>query len=1122
METSETLRGRGLPWRLAVGLTWLGLAAGCASEFDTSRASRGQQSFGSTVVELTCKRMAHLHDLGDGDGLVDVSGTRYRSACRGEEAAPAGAPDDLRALLARRNELAFALDSAAPEDDLPALQALFTSEGFLALYDDDVTTAAIDALVASLRFAADDPARAPALHDALVRLEARAGYRPLDAMPGLMGAVVEYPELSQALRALTGAIAAGGSAEDQWNALVAATAAAMRHAEKAPDPTDPERTANLALGLLLTTDPLLAASTTPDPALELVRRDHRGLATVQVGEDGQMPAPFADQDGDGLADVDDAGRFVDATGAAIAAPAPYEPAPGQEREPWPYRDDAGRALASEGETLLYQHVALDDTLLAAASREVGGLLAPERGAVLDLMRGSSVLLGSRIDAVRSYASGETLPYRGFDTGTAALLDMIHGYLQVLRDPAIDDVLGLADELLRHREPELAQVAEAVIAASRLGEAYPGAALAPGSPLWDDLMPVLQEIAAEPGLVEELLAVLEQPEVARLGQHFASYMKYADRFSFDAEHNVVGSFATEVDRSQPAQGFNRSLWQRLLHVIADANGDVLCSKPGARVEEPLFGIDVTFDEECELFAVENTAVLFVQSIAYARDGAGDVIFDDDGNPLPKAELIFNSILVDLLDFFIDLDDFLESRSGIPGFTTHPTPQALSRMLFLDPSPAFVTDVIDPPTCRDGHLYTAAHPDTLQVWEADGFYDDVRPIVQVFADHEAEILFVELLAVLHEHWPSADSRDHQHADPGQPDYVWGSNAVSYEPLIVDVLNQEGLLPALVETAPTLNAVTVQGRSYPEILAGALRYVIEPRAGLARRDGATETQTNDGRPVPVLSPWYVLADAYARRDAALSQDDGGDRQAWERAGKGLFDALLRGEEVAGAGWRFRSQRARGVLMVLLSFLRQRMEAHDAASDRDDWLASALMRDIEDSAASPLAAAIVDLGAALARDPDARAPVEGLLAHMLDQSANDDGFVQGLVAVADLLQKAMRDELDMIPVAHAFGEIMRPERGWVAPLVRFVDGASQSDSGGALAQLLRNLFTPHRSGRTPMGEISDSLAEVNRARPYAELGETFARDDYPPMLRGMADFMDEERRGLRKFIAIVKGRKL
>lgn len=1104
---------------MVFGLTWLGLVAGCASDFDTSRRARGQQSFGETAVELACKRMAHLHDVADGDGRVDVSGDRHRAACRGEAAAPAGTPDDLRALLERRSELAAALDSAAPASDLPALQAWLTSEGFLALYDSDAAAAAVDAMVAGLRFAADDPAHAPALHGALARLDARPGYRPPGVATGLMRAVVEYPELGPALRALTGAIAPGGSAEPAWDALVAAVAASMRHAENAADPADPERTANLALELLFRADPLLGSGTMPDPALELVRRDHRGVAAVRPGANGELPAPFVDQDDDGLADVDGAGRFVDGAGAVIDAPAPYLPASDPERGPWPHRDDAGRALASADGPLLYQHVALDATLLAAAARELGGLLAPERGAVLDLLRGSSALLGARIDTTRVYPGGDVLAYRGFDTGGAALLDMIHGYLQVLRDPAIDDVLALSEVLLRDHEAELARIAEAVIATSRLAEAYPAAALAPGSPLWDDLMPVLQDMADVPGLFEALLRELERPEVARLGPHFARYMKYADRFSFDAEQNVVGSFATEVDRDQPDQGDNRSLWQRLLHVIADANGDVLCSKPGAVVEDPFLGLPITFDDECELFSVENTAVLFVQSIAYARDEDGEFIRDDDGDFLPKAELTFDSALVDLLGFLIDLDDFLEESTGIDGFTTHPTPQALSRMLFLQPSPAFVTDLVDPPDCRDGHLYTEVHADTLQVWEADGFYDDIRPIVQVFADHDAELLFVELFTVLHEHWPSPASGDHQHLDPGQPDYVWGSNAASYEPLLVAILTQDALLPALAESAPSLNDIAIQGRSFPEILAGVVRHVILPRPGLARRDGATETRTNDGRPVPVLSPWYVLADAYARRDAAL---DDGDLHAWERAGKRLFDALLRGEDVAGAGWRLRSQRARGELLVLLSFLRQRIAAHGAAGDRDDWLASALLRDIEDAAASPLMAGIVDLGAALARDPEARAPIEGLLAHLFDQGASQEGFVQGLVAIADLLQRAMRDERDTLPVAHALGEVLRPERGHVAPLVRFLHGASQSDAGGALARLLRNLYTPHRAGRTPLDDIADGVAEVHRARPFQELGATFAPDDYAAVLRGVADFLDDERRGLRKFIAIVKGRTL
>lgn len=1117
-----TTRGQGSGWRTILGLTWLGLAVGCASDFDTRRAPSLEQSFGAAVVELACKRMTYLHDVADGDGRVDVSGNEYRATCRGQAEPPADAPDDVRALVARRDELAFALDSAAPETYLPALQELLTSEAFLTLYDSNAASGAIDALVALLRFAADDPARAPAFHDALVRLAARPGYRPLDTAPGLAGAALGYPEVHAAMRAFTGAIDAGGGAEEAWHALLAAAGASLRHAEAAAAPADPERTANLVLDLLFTEDPLLGAGMTPDAQLDVVRRDHRGVARIRRLDDGQLPAPFADQDGDGLADVDGAGRFVDAGGTLIAAPAPYEPAPGEEDMPWPHRDEEGRALASAGGPLLYEHMALDATLLAALARDSAGLLGPDRGVMLDAMRGASLLMGERVDTTRAHASGETLAYRGFDTGSAALLDMVYGYLQLLRGARGDELLALSEELLRHHEPIVARLVEAAVAGSRLGEAYPEAVLAPGSPLWDDLMAVVQRMAEEPGLVEDLLIVLEEnPEVVDLGQYFGSFMKYSDRFSYDAEQNLVGSFATEVDRRRPDTGFDRSVWQRLLHVVADSNGDELCSKAGARVQDPIFGINLRFDEECDLFRIENVGVFFLQSIAYARDEDGEVVRDDDGNPVPKAELDFDSALIDIADFlFLDLDEFLEESSGIEGFTTHPTPQALGRMLFLPQKPAFLTDVVDPERCRDGHLYEEVHADTLQVWEVDGFYDSIRPIVQVFADHDAELLFVDVMTVLHDHWPSRDAGDHQQADATQPDYAWASNAVSYEPLIVDILAQEAFLPALVESALTLNAITIEGRPFVDVVADMLRFLVEPREGLAKRDGSTATETNDGEPVPVLSSWYVLADAYARRDAALGTE--GEYQAWQRVGRGLVDTLLRGEDVAGSGWRFRNPRARGTLIVLLDFLRQRIAAHDAAGDRDAWLTRDLVGSFEDSMGSPVGAAALDLAAALARDPAARAPIEGLLGYMLDQSANAAGFAQGLTATADLVQVAMLDDASVLPMAHLAGEAIRPERGWMAPLVHFAHGSSQSDAGGVLAELFRNLFTPHRRGRTPLGEIADSIGEVNRARPHAELDVPFAREDYAAILRGVADFMDEEKRGLRKFIDIIKGRKL
>ena len=87
--------------------------------------------------------------------------------------------------------------------------------------------------------------------------------------------------------------------------------------------------------------------------------------------------------------------------------------------------------------------------------------------------------------------------------------------------------------------------------------------------------------------------------------------------------------------------------------------------------------------------------------------------------------------------------------------HPTPEALNRVLFLDPMPDMLADTMDPARDKDGDLYLDQHVGTLPVWEANGFYDQIRPIVQAFADNNAEQLFVDFMAVMHKHWATPQS-------------------------------------------------------------------------------------------------------------------------------------------------------------------------------------------------------------------------------------------------------------------------------------------------------------------------------------------------------------------------------
>lgn len=1077
------------------------LTTACASDLDTTRESVDTGSFGTRVVTLACKRIAYLDDLQDGDGRVDVRGDTFREVCRNGLMPPDSASDTLRALQAERSPLIAAIDAAMPEAFLPDMQAFLTTDEFLSIYDDGKAIAAVDALIAMLELAADDAE----LPRALERLHHRVGYRPLTPALGAMRAVAEYPELSDFLSTFLAETTESGSAAAEWDALIAALGVTLRNASPAEDVSSPDRTGTLARELLFAERSLLGTSQT----IPLALRDERGLVRVAVL--GSELAPFADTDGDSLADADDLGRFVDAAGNVLAAPSPFELGQDLEAEPWPYRDAETRALTQADGPLLYEYVDLDKTLFAALFRDAADLFDPQKGTALDAVQGASGLLGPRQATSRTYENGERIEYLGHDTSASPLLDMVYGYLQVLRYPQIVEVLALSRQLFTTREAEVSRLVEAVIQAARLGDLHPGLALDPQSPLWDDLIPVLRDIVNTPGLAEDVMKVLERPEIAALGPALASYMKYKDQFSYDPyTQAVIGSLATEVDRTQPDSNFNRSLMQRLVHLVADSSGLTLCNKQDAAIR---VGINLATYDECELLRIEDVAVFYVQSMAYLRDENGDFVYED-GKPVPAAEFPFNWGWIGI---FIT-DGIIESMVGIDGFRTHPTPQALNRTLLLDPAPAKLQDMIDPPVCRDGHLYKTGHGGTLPVWEATNFYQLVQPLVQPFVDRGKEALFVKLLVVLHSHWPSRDSINHQNTLPGEANYAYASNLAAYEPLIADILDQDALLPALVETAPALGSVTVGGRSYATILLDAARYILAPRAGLHKRDGSTESTTADGRPVTTLSLWQILADAYALKHAQVRA--GGDAAAWPGAMSELMDVLVRGEDVPGQGWHFRNPRTVGVVVAVLDFLQSRMSAHRSAGDLDAWLTDDLPGRLEEVLTGPLVPALADLVAGLQASPDAREHMESLVSYLATE-ASQDSFRTMLTSMADLFQLAL-DDRDMIPIARFLGEVLRPERGWIDSQLAMVQAISASDRTAALPRLLRNMYAPYRPGRTALGDLIDGLSEVHRARPYADLKARYTEADYRALMRGITSFLDDEKRGLRKFIAIMEGRNL
>lgn len=1105
--------------RVTFGAILVCLAA-CAPEFDATRTS-DSNSLGERVVTLLCKRLAFQVEP------TDVRGDHFRDACAGGDI-PADAPPTLVALLTKRPALVKAIDTAAPDAFTGDLQAFLTSDATLALYDNDTMSRSI----ASLADLLDEVSRDDAALAALSRVATRDGYRPAPVAFGVPAALAlarssapgapGMPSLHAVLTSTVPAITAGGAAHAEWDALIAAVSATLLDLSPASDAGSPERTLALARDFLLTEHPDLSE---PAP-VPLVRRDPRGIAQVAlVG--GALPAPFVDTNGDQRPDVDALGRFVDAQGAPLV---PVPPAPFAIAEDTATRD-------SQGTVSTYEYVDLSKTVIGAVGHDVSRLFDPAGGPsgspAFDLMRGASALLGPRVPATRAFAAAP-FTYLGYDTTQSPLLDLLYAWSQLLRDPNIGDVLDLAETLLADHGAASARFLEAAITTARLGDAHPEAQILPGAPMWDELMPIVRQILARPALVKALFDALQQPQVKELGKRFHDLLTYSDRFDIDPRTQLVtGSFTQKPDRTQPDTGFNRTLFQRFLHVIHDSNHVQMCNKAGATVS--FLKSDFGPFAACDLIQIDNLATFYLDAIAFAKDPSGAIVCEDQkGNvaactdtdpthmvrPRPGATLVFKDSMLNGI-ITTTGDQNLELLSTITGFRRHPTPAALNRVLFLSPTPDFLAKAIDPAVDGSGALFRVHHPGTLPVLEVNGFYSQIRPIIQAFVDSGDEQLFVDLMSVMHKYWSSKDSTDTQTTDPTGPNYAFGGNARSWEPLLADGAAGD-LLPALVDNAAELDAITVNGKSFATVLAGAASFAITPLDGLADRQGRTTTTTADGQPVTPLAPWHVLADAYLARQARLSAT-GAEGKAWESAVSGVVDVLFRARD-DGSGWAFRNPRIRPVSHWVIEFLRGRIAVHDQRpGDLATWLTQTLPDSARDTLTHPVLAAAADLGVQLTAQGAPRTALEALLRDAFDDTASPALFGMLRTASADLIQIALDDD-DLVPVAHLAGRLIAPDRPYLATQLDLLQHLAAADRDAALARLAGQLFTGYDTadpGVPALAAIANGIGEVDRRHPGIDLGVAWTKDDFVSVLGNISAFLREQQRGFPRFISIIKGRK-
>lgn len=762
-----------------IGVAAACCAVACAGNFDTTREKRpyeGQATLGQEVFGVLCDR------VGASVLAEDLEGRSYHAVCHPDENGtysdtvdtfqlpPVGgksgivrnlAVAKLEKFASRRADLVRAIDVIAPDveiDDpyppkdakgvpIPRKVRLHTAlaellERLNPLYDSNpleslggtpgpLLPATTQALARVFKAMADNQQA----QGALAYVGGRKGYRPAASALGVVQPILSYPNLRTLSQQSVRMLSPGGPAREQFVHLLNVVHEEMRSSETElplgvfvlEDPTGiaqpnrPRDNLEVLQNVLLSTHPSFGNKAVK-PGL-VVLRDFRGFALVHgntPGIVGSVLEPFADADNDGLADVDDFGRFIGAQGTPVAVDSPFF-VPGEPRiRP---ADSMGRAVLDNGLTA-YQYIDTTQTLVSSLLRDVGALVDPDlsngRETLMYALAGAQVLFGDRVkDMTYTYGTGadrRTIQYTGFDPDTSPIVDLVHGVGQILADPQSDDFLVQLIDLFENHEQAVARVMGVALELKRIGDGYADVSLPRDSIFWDQFAAVFAEVAAvgvstgDPdaqGLLEDLLLALTNEDALELASVYSKFMTYRDVMNYN-RHDINGpawNYTTNtampptkpVDRTKTASGDNMSMFHRSMQIIFDSTGTTACNKHGAKVYLEaevlgMFGMSLVYPDDgifsvlcpgtkknpldwCDVYRIEDLTQFYLQS----------VIEDDPKLPPAlnkgKAKFVIQDKCLSGLDWATDMDGAFEASSGITGLTTRPTHRALNRLVFF---------------------------------------------------------------------------------------------------------------------------------------------------------------------------------------------------------------------------------------------------------------------------------------------------------------------------------------------------------------------------------------------------------------------------------------------------------
>jgi hypothetical protein len=866
--------------------------------------------------------------------------------------------------------------------------------------------------------------------------------------------------------------------------------------------------------------------------------DRRGFPKVKQTSTG-LPAPFVDSDGDGLADVDDKGRFILSAGEAKRVPA-FRTSP--DPQALLNRDNYGRGTTAGGD-FVFEYVDLNRTGLHFVTRQLGELT--NRGLLWKMVDISPALLGPR--EVKQDVRG---PYTGYSADNP-VTDLAYALLHILDIATLDEAMAtLADFLDRHSS-ELAAVLFSLDEASDLMAAHPGAQMSDEQTIAHDLLPVLEQISADPDLWRDFFWALRQPITRHTGEPMATLLKHKDQnpsvpqldgpydscfqrckanhASFEAldesnprscaeryqpqqalaRYQCVRNcpqseiFSEPMDFDAPESVDNRSMLQRLFHLLRDTAG----TPYGLQIVEPDYLSSVP-----PIVHLEGSAEAFVRSIGSSLDLADYVPENADFDWVPEGASTIANVLSTLSPLF-----------GT-GLDRQATPDQITRLFNqteLAAEVPFIGEVrIDPPVCKDDYVMANHHADILYASEASGLIDAMGPLACAFSMHDQEALLAELFVIVHDHYASRSNLYRTAGGDLSP--MKAADLVSYEPALLDIMEQGKLFDALVELSEALDGFKSGSQ---DDLVEHLRVIVYNAArtddGFVDRQGQAMINLADGRTVRDVSRMHVMMEA-ADQMAERVESDPAAEAALEDLTGAAFEVMLDTQWPDGERASFVDEGGVALLSRLLAHLADRAAELRADGQLSQWLTDEQLEDVEamwDSRALP---ALVDLSTELAAGgPEHRQLTDDLTEHLLGSPQGRD---QAAMAAYVVLVYTLQQDV-WVPLTHFVADVVDPERDWgtdayaklplVSHVLHVLHDSVELDPEGRGLDMFERGFSNRPDESVPFASVFSVVADYFRVDPDST--EPFDADDYRHVFTEFAQWLGDDVHGLEQIYDIV-----